>query len=208
MTENFNFGRTQRRPSDPSCHCHCVHACKKPPSHHLLPIKASTHRLMLPKFSIFIQDQIQDSHEQTHPCHLSSHGRAFCQGYRNFADLDPLFFINSFNYHTTSTSSIFFTAAVPEAFNSFPLFFMASFFHHNFLLSTSPNIGPVVRFFIVFSEDVAHIGLDQIFGSREILLPPLMQEPLTCTDFLLVFALHCEITIYPFADHLTVSTQL
>ena len=201
MTENFNFGRTQRRPSDPSCHCHCVHACKKPPSHHLLPIKASTHRLMLPKFRFLFKIKSRTPMSKHTPVILAAmavhsvRGTAILLIWTLFSLSTPL----TTTPHQLLPSSLQLPSQKP--FNSFPLFFMASFIHHNFLLSTSPNIGLVVRFFIVFSEDVAHIGLDQIFGSR-------MQEPLTCTDFLLVFASHCEITIYPFADHLTVSTQL
>ena len=52
-----------------------------------------------------------------------------------------------------------------------------------------------------------HIGIDLNYKSFQILLPPLMQGPLNGANFLLVLPSHCDFTIYPFADHLTVSTS-
>ena len=91
---------------------------------------------------ISIQDQIQDTDEQTFSCHIRCHSCAHSQVQRNFADRDPFFSVHPFNDHTTTTFSVIFTTSVPETFDSFPLFSIASFINRNFLFPTGPQHWP------------------------------------------------------------------
>ena len=53
-----------------------------------------------------VQDKVQDARKDTDTHHLGNHSRTNAQGYRDFADCDPLVSVNSFVNDSTATSTV------------------------------------------------------------------------------------------------------
>ena len=110
---------------------------------------------------LLAEDKIQDAREDTDAHHhFGSPGRTYAQKYRDFTDRDPLVPVSTFDNESTTTSTVTLGAAVPEAWHRLPLFIIIPVIHNNFSLSFCTQVCPVIRFLVMFPEDVLHIIVD------------------------------------------------
>ena len=106
------------------------------------------------------QDKTQDARKDTDTHHFGSYGRTHAQGYRNFADCDPLVLINASDHDSTTTSTVNLGAAIPQVSHRLPFFGITHFVHNKCSLSFHTQVRPVISFLIVCPEDVLHVNVD------------------------------------------------